>query len=76
MICVGKSLGKPKHGCPLCSASVPYTQPGELYTLSDLIQLHQVFNCCISKFTKIYMEILMTYEICILFRTSLMEAQI
>ena len=44
MICVGKSLGKPKYGCPMCSACDPYLTDGELYTLGDLFRLHQVFK--------------------------------
>ena len=43
IICVGKSSGKPKFGCPFCSSCSPYLEEGELYTLGDLIQLHQVF---------------------------------
>lgn len=42
MILVGKSAGKPFHGCPFCSASTPYMENGQLYTLGDLLDLHQV----------------------------------
>ena len=42
MILVGKSPGKPKFGCPMCSACTPYTDDGSLYTISDLLALHQV----------------------------------
>ena len=42
MTLVGKSGGKPKHGCPFCSASTPYSEKGHLYTLGDLLELHQV----------------------------------
>jgi hypothetical protein len=40
LILLGKSEGKPKFGCPFCSASTPYLDDGVLYTLSDLISLH------------------------------------
>ena len=43
MICVGKSSGKPKFGCPYCSACTPYLEEGILYTLEDIINLHQSF---------------------------------
>ena len=42
MTLVGKSSGKPKHGCPFCSAATPYLERGHLYTLGDLLDLHQV----------------------------------
>lgn len=38
----GKSSGNPKFGCFLCSASFPYLEDGKLYTLRDLLELHQV----------------------------------
>ena len=41
---VGKSQGKPKYGCPFCSAHTPYKEDGELYTLGDLMDLHQVIG--------------------------------
>ena len=44
MLLVGKSSGKPKYGCPFCSASVPYLEDGQLYTLGDLLHLHQVLS--------------------------------
>ena len=28
----------------MCSASTPYKENGTLYTLSDLLELHQVYN--------------------------------
>ena len=37
MILCGKSSGKPKFGCPYCSASTPYLDDGTLYTLADLL---------------------------------------
>ena len=43
MIMVGKSGGRPKFGCPFCSASVPYQSEGELYSLHDLMDLHSQF---------------------------------
>jgi hypothetical protein len=42
MILTGKSGGKPTFGCPFCSASSPYMQDGELYTLGDLLELYKV----------------------------------
>ena len=42
MILSGKSLGKPTFGCPFCSARIPFTLDGELYTLADLLALHEV----------------------------------
>ena len=30
MTLVGKSAGKPKFGCPFCSACTPYTENGNL----------------------------------------------
>ena len=42
MSLVGKSGGKPNYGCPFCSARNPYKENGNLYTLGDLIELHQV----------------------------------
>ena len=44
LILTGKSGGKPKFGCPFCSACTPYMQDGELYSLGDLLELHQVFH--------------------------------
>ena len=44
MILVGKSPGKPKFGCPMCSAFTPYTEDGTLYKLSDLLDLHEVLK--------------------------------
>ena len=38
---VGKSASG-KFGCPMCSASSPYTEDGELYTLEELLVLHRV----------------------------------
>ena len=35
-------MGKPKFGCPFCSACTPYLSDGDLYCLGDLIQLNQV----------------------------------
>ena len=34
----------PKFGCHMCSASTPYKENGTLYMLSDLLELHQVYN--------------------------------
>ena len=42
MMLTGKSSGSPKHGCPFCSASSPYVKDGVLYTMGDLLGLHQV----------------------------------
>ena len=42
MILTGKSGGKPKYGCPFCSASTPYLANEELYCLGDLLELHKV----------------------------------
>ena len=42
LILVGKSLGKPTFGCPFCSARIPFTEDGVLYTLADLLALHEV----------------------------------
>ena len=44
MILAGKSGGKPKFGCPYCSSSTPYTTDGALYTLGQLLELHEVFQ--------------------------------
>ena len=44
MILVGKSHGKPKFGCPMCSAFTPYIEDGTLYKLSDLLDLHEVLK--------------------------------
>ena len=43
MILMGKSSGKPKFGCPFCSAAQPFKEKGQLYTLSRLVELHQAF---------------------------------
>ena len=42
MILSGKSSGKPKYGCPFCSAKTPYTSDGQLYTLAGLLSLYEV----------------------------------
>ena len=42
MILVGKASGKPKFGCPFCSAFTPFLERGDLYTLQDLIKLNEV----------------------------------
>ena len=42
MILAGKSSGKPKYGCPFCSACTPYKTDGSLYTLANLLEHHQV----------------------------------
>ena len=42
MILVGKLGGSPKLGCPFCSASTPYKTDGTLYTLQQLLDLHEV----------------------------------
>ena len=42
MLLVGKSVGKPKFGCPYCSSLTSFTSEGSLYTLKDLQNHHQV----------------------------------
>ena len=69
MILVGKAAGKPKYGCPFCSASTPYTDNCDLYTLQDLLNLHQV------SFKLVYTLQLNT-NICIPCRDMLMMAQL
>ena len=44
MLLTGKSLGKPKFGCPFCSACTPYLEDGELYYLKDLLALHKAYS--------------------------------
>ena len=44
LILVGKPGGKPKFGCPFCSACTPYEKNGELYCLNDLLELHQQYK--------------------------------
>ena len=41
-ILTGKSGGAIKFGCPYCSASAPYQADGTLYTLGQLLELHEV----------------------------------
>ena len=43
MILVGKSGGKPKFGCPYCSACTPFDTNGVLYTIGRLIELNYKF---------------------------------
>ena len=43
-ILTGKSGGASKFGCPYCSASAPYQADGTLYTLGQLLELHEVNN--------------------------------
>ena len=44
MTLVGKSAGKPKFGCPFCSACTPYTENGNLYTMQDIVNLHNAYT--------------------------------
>ena len=44
VLCLVGKAPSGKHGCPFCSASSPYTDDGELYTLGNLLDLHRVQN--------------------------------
>ena len=58
MMLTGKSSGSPKHGCPFYSASTPYKKDGVLYTMGDLLDLHQVTNISINmKMCYVFLEI-------------------
>ena len=65
---VGKSSSG-KFGCPFCSASSPYDEDGELYTLGTLLDLHKVtyqalfvFECLRRRFFQIQNTVVSEFQ--------------